>query len=585
MRFDTHEVRRGGSSLQRMRRRQHRIDVLEHIGPGMRRDIRRELECLCERPMLPRARTCSRTRYDGQVKASRVGLAATLALVSLGGCGRVSFDAYSAPYCSGPRSANLPYANSGEVDGSTDATAFEICTAQQLDQIGRNPGDWSSYFKLVDDLDLAELGDEVTAIGDPAAPFSGSFDGQDHVVRNLVIDRPSFDNVALFAMAGQGARIANVSLLDFRVSGKDSVGALVGASTMMLTIENITLAGSAHGSNGVGGALGSGECISPCNRIAIRDVTAIVDVEATRASAGAIVGYAYRIELQRVGSSGAIAGGRGVGGLVGWGDSILLDAASSSATITAVGDAGGLVGGTAYHDTLISSSFATGHVTCTAGTCGGIVGYNEGDLFRSYATGDVTCGDRYCGGLAADFDDTVVECYATGKVTGRDYVGSLIGVAEGSVRDSYATGDASGDNFVGGLVGSISSGDSIASSYAVGAVRGTDYVGGLLGGTWVNSVAITTSFATGPVSGNNSSNRVSRLFGGAQGPITITDAFFDAASMCTNLPGSCTQQGTGIDLVSNPGYFFLNASAPLSSWDFATVWEAVPDRYPDLRSL
>jgi filamentous hemagglutinin family protein len=114
---------------------------------------------------------------------------------------------------------------------------------------------------------------------------------------------------------------------------------------------------------------------------------------------------------------------------------------------------------------------------------------------------DVT-GKDYVGGLVGDNYGTVSNSYATGKVTGSDYVGGLVGYSYGSISNSYATGSVTGtgDN-VGGLAGLLHHLGTISNSYAEGSVTGTgDNVGGLVGSNWSGGT-IRNSYATGRVEG------------------------------------------------------------------------------------
>ena len=88
------------------------------------------------------------------------------------------------------------------------------------------------------------------------------------------------------------------------------------------------------------------------------------------------------------------------------------------------------------------------------------------------------------------------------EMEGSSYAGILAGSNSGTITASYATGSVSGRRYVGGLVGNNSSGGAITASYATGSVSGRDnYVGGLVG---LNGGAITASYATGSVSGGSS---------------------------------------------------------------------------------
>ena len=49
--------------------------------------------------------------------------------------------------------------------------------------------------------------------------FTGSFDGDDHVIRNLRIDRLGEDYVGLFGWVGGGGSIVSLGLEDLEVTG------------------------------------------------------------------------------------------------------------------------------------------------------------------------------------------------------------------------------------------------------------------------------------------------------------------------------------------------------------------------------
>ncbi|MNU91032.1 Heme/hemopexin-binding protein precursor [compost metagenome] len=111
-----------------------------------------------------------------------------------------------------------------------------------------------------------------------------------------------------------------------------------------------------------------------------------------------------------------------------------------------------------------------------------------------------------------------------GSITGRTYVGGLVGDnSGGSINNAYATSAVSGTYIVGGLVGiNDGSGSGILSNvYAIGTVGGANDVGGLVG---VNLGAISNAYAAGAVSGtgrevgglvglNNPSGKISNTYG------------------------------------------------------------------------
>ena len=109
-------------------------------------------------------------------------------------------------------------------------------------------------------------------------------------------------------------------------------------------------------------------------------------------------------------------------------------------------------------------------------------------------------GKDYVGALVGDNSGTVTDVfiyypYANGKVSGEDYVGALVGRNSGTVSNSWAHDvPVSGSEYVGGLVGSNSG--TIQNSSADGDVDGFDYLGALTGS---NTGTITNSSGTGTV--------------------------------------------------------------------------------------
>ena len=83
------------------------------------------------------------------------------------------------------------------------------------------------------------------------------------------------------------------------------------------------------------------------------------------------------------------------------------------------------------------------------------------------------------------------------NVTGRDYVGGLVGSAYGDIRSAYTTGSVTGRNSVGGLAGKGTRID-IRLSYSNAAVTGsTNRAGGLAG--YLISSSVVAGYATGAV--------------------------------------------------------------------------------------
>jgi filamentous hemagglutinin family protein len=182
---------------------------------------------------------------------------------------------------------------------------------------------------------FAPIGDNST--GSNASRFTGTFNGLNHTISNLTINRPAQDFVGLFGYKGSGSAISNVGLVGGSVSGGSYVGGLVGNSSGG-SISNAYATGSVTGSNdSVGGLVGGNSGLST-------------------------ISNAY--------ATGSVSGGSYVGGLVGW-----------------------------KYFGVINNYYATGNVSGVYGNVGGLVGRNNnGSITNAYATGRVAGGSWYVGG-------------------------------------------------------------------------------------------------------------------------------------------------------------------------------------------
>ncbi len=120
-----------------------------------------------------------------------------------------------------------PFGNDCSTTGDPN-NPFCIYTAKQFNAIGTDPDYWDKHFKLMNDIDMNHLnGQPVNHIGeDPTARenispefplqfFTGSFDGNNHVIDNLTMTGV-FDNIdtsiGLFRLMGTTAVVKNLGL-------------------------------------------------------------------------------------------------------------------------------------------------------------------------------------------------------------------------------------------------------------------------------------------------------------------------------------------------------------------------------------
>ena len=314
----------------------------------------------------------------------RFNLAEILAQVLLVLCllafaGLQGVSAQSLPSCT--TSLNIPDDNDGvpdpmDIDKDNNGL-IEICDLEGLDAMRDNlsgsgttqqgcPSDGCNGYELTRSLDFIDdnsyrttankvtwtTGDGWQPIGIPfdlSDAFIAKFNGNNHTISNLMINRRSAEGVGLFGYSGTGGEIANLGLLDVNIKGGDRVGGLVGAN-LNATITNSYATGTVSGSDRVGGLVGTNL------RATIKD------------------NYA-------------------------------------TATVSGPDRVGGLVGNNLGTSAEITNSYATGTVS-GSDRVGGLVGLNElsATIRNSYATGTVSGSDRV-GGLVGNNSATISNSY------------------------------------------------------------------------------------------------------------------------------------------------------------------------------
>ena len=184
------------------------------------------------------------------------------------------------------------------------------------------------------------------------------------------------------------------------------------------------------------------------------DVTGANDV-------GSLVGRNERKgDITNSATTGSVTGKRYVGGLVGYNNGHISDS-ETSATVSGDDYGGGLVGA---NSGSISGSRASGDVSSAGGPVGGLVGGNTKLTHTTTITGAGSESRSTTVSNGGIGDST-----AEGNVTGRVYVGGLVGLNEAYIRDSTASGDVAGIMYLGALVGA-DDGGTITNSTGTGTV-------------------------------------------------------------------------------------------------------------------
>ncbi len=260
--------------------------------------------------------------------------------------------------------------------------------------------DLDDDYTLMNDIDASETsiwndGAGFEPIGTNDNHFMGRFDGRNHTIYGLNINRTDMDYQGLFGSVDLSGKISNVGLIDLNVSGDRYVGGLVGEN--IGTVSNSYATGDVYGSGGtVGGLVGFNE-----NGGTIKNSSAHAIVLGDSSYTGGLVGH-NRHHIYDSFATGDVVGTTTVGGLVGYNRGI---------------------------DPVISGCYATGNTSATVDNVGGFVGTNHlgANISESYSTGDVirlsgaspTFTD-YGGFVGRNVQAKIINCYSTGQVIYED---------------------------------------------------------------------------------------------------------------------------------------------------------------------
>lgn len=298
----------------------------------------------------------------------------------------------------------------------TDSTV-EITTAAQLYELSQSVSAGKYHadktYKLMNDIDLSEY-NEWIPIGCYLKPFTGTFDGQEHVITGMKIENAEYAGLFGYVKGmseEEKAQVKNVIVKDAKIqvgSGDNysySAGAVVGCYDKNTNALNgcEMRGGSIHGYNMVGGIAGNNDSA------VIENCSVTGSVNGTSDDIGGIAGHNFKGIIKNCFVIGTVSGYRGVGGVTGCNN----------------------------QESVIQNCYVTGKIIGKSNEygdsqyAGGITGENRGEIINSYLSGTVS-GEEYIGGIAGGANcngtaSTIRNCYAVGTVSGAKYVGGIVG--------------------------------------------------------------------------------------------------------------------------------------------------------------
>jgi len=250
--------------------------------------------------------------------------------------------------------------------GSGEPNApYLIATPADMNTLGASSGDWGKCFKLVADIDMSAFpGTQYKIIGNLQTRFTGTFDGDGHIIHNLTYTTTtSTSSVGLFGYI-YNAAIKDLGLENVNVStGGNYIGCLAGWAANS-TIVNCYCMGtvlcSSNSSSTAGGLVGSqmySTIITNC--YSMGSVSCTSTGSTTWSNAGGLVGSQNGGTITNCYSTCAV---------------------TCSSIYTSV--VGGLVGNQSDRsgNTKIENCYFAGQVSATGSTIykGGLLGYYGG---------------------------------------------------------------------------------------------------------------------------------------------------------------------------------------------------------------
>ena len=338
----------------------------------------------------------------------------------------------------------------GIPDRSDDSAAYSAAFPSPLDRMGCGFEGCSGY-ELEEDLDFDTDGDGAVDSDDDywndgegwvplgltefeffttlIGAFRATFEGNGHSISNLFVDRGNYSG--LFGGVELAGAVRNLTLIDVDVTGKESVGGLIGDNRGI--VSDVRTSGRVSGELHVGGLIGANlrAVLRSSSSAVVRGMEPptvfapgvfVVITFGLSPGTGGLVGYNTGFIVSSH-ATGPVEGDRNVGGLAGYNQSKLISGSYATGPVTGESCVGGLVGvnGEPFGDeAMIAASYATGSVK--GSSCGGgLAGYNSGKITASYATGHVTGGAGLVGDSfpGTEIPGTVTASYWDSRTSGQ----------------------------------------------------------------------------------------------------------------------------------------------------------------------
>lgn len=207
----------------------------------------------------------------------------------------------------------------------TSDDPYQIATTADLIYLSQHHVNWDKHFIQTANIIFDANPDHVDwngdgqpdgtgtsgfrPMGNAAVKFTGTYDGGNHIIRNLFINRTFTNYIGLFGSIS-GANIRNTGVVNASVNGGDNTGAVVGFQNNASNIYNCFSSGSINGLSYAGGIAGFSVGSNVTNCFSTASVNAGIYV-------GGLVGTISAGTLSNSYSAGRVSGTSVLGGLIG----------------------------------------------------------------------------------------------------------------------------------------------------------------------------------------------------------------------------------------------------------------------------
>jgi|GEM_PF-1612898 len=210
---------------------------------------------------------------------------------------------------------SLPQGTIPSVGNGTAANPYQIASMANLTWVAVDTNNWDEHYIQTADINASEtrngskwIFNGWMPVGKESKAFTGSYNGQGHIIDSLYISRSAGSYQGFFGYVACDS-IRNLGVINVNIQGKDRVGALAGFNSGSV-IDRCFSSGSISGKENVGGLIGLHYLNVVNNSYSTASASGTSKV-------GGLIGRNENATLNYCYSTGNISAGEYTGGLVG----------------------------------------------------------------------------------------------------------------------------------------------------------------------------------------------------------------------------------------------------------------------------